>query len=62
MSFKFEPNQAKSTKLPRLLGDDRHLQLEIKIQQAKEGGLSPIEAAVGIDGFVSTMGLAAYLS
>ena len=61
MSFKFEPSQARSRKLHRLPGDDLQLQPEIKVQPKKEDGLSPIEAAVGIDGFVSTMGLFAHL-
>jgi len=62
VSSKFEPRQAKSRKLLRLPGDDLQLQLETKFQQVKESGLNPIEAAVGIDGSVSTLGFVAYLS
>ena len=62
MSSKFEPRQAKSRKLLRLPGDALQLPLETKFQQVKESGLNPIEAAVGIDGSVSTLGFVAYLS
>lgn len=61
MSFKLEPKQAKSSKLLRLPGDDLQLLLETKFQQVQESGPSLIEAAVGIDGSVSTLGFVAYL-
>ena len=61
MSSTFEPNLARSKKLLQLLGDRPQHLPEIQLQQNKVAGPVLTEAAAGIDGVVSAMGVFAHL-